>query len=145
MAMTEKQRKHLKPLQKAQTCEWIKSRRHKPTWADVTTFILKEFNIDRKENTVCRDPDFRNAMKARASVTPPSPNPGKPTTKKLEALIEENDKLKVRIAELEDQVQAFTEERIAMINFASAHQFTEAEIKRGLFPVDRNATDISND
>ena len=141
--MSKMQRRHLQPFQRDRTCEWIKSRSSKPTWAAVVTFILKEFNIDRKENTVCRDPHLIAAMKARAKVPPPFPDFGKPTAKKLQALIAENDKLKVRVVELEAQVEAYLEERITMINFASAHQFTEADIKRGLFAVDRNHTSVN--
>ena len=133
--------KHLNKAQEQAICDWIKSRRKKPAWQDVADEIKRQFNVDRKVNTIVRNANFKAAMEARKSVPTERDKIGAATPKKLEKLIEENERLKVDIEELKATNAALIEERIEMLNYAAAHRISEKELRRPLVAIDRHSTE----
>ena len=133
--------KHLNNVQKLEICDWIKSRKTKPSWQQVADEIKRKFGIEQKANTIVRNPDFNAAMEARKATPTERDKIGAATPKKLERLIEENDRLKVEVADLQATNAALIEERIEMLNYASAHRISEKELRRPLVAIDRHSTE----
>lgn len=143
--MTKLNRRHLQDQHKTEIAKWIMEQTKKPSWQDVSDKIERLFNIDRQPNTIMRDEVLKSAMKARARVPSPKTNLGKPTAKKFEALAIENDRLKVRIAELEDQAARLIEQRIHMLNYAASRNIPEKVLYRHLPAIDRNRTRLDDE
>jgi len=82
-------KRHMTAAEITQTADWIMSKPDLPSWAEVRTFVLKEFGIDRTVEAIRRIPDLKKARTAAVEAPRQRKRVGpRPTTRKIETLEE---------------------------------------------------------
>lgn len=138
--MAKKTARHLSDKEIEIVCEWIKSQTYKPKWDEAVSIIRDLFGIERTLQSVMKNAAFKVAMAARKKVALKRPTIGKPTTKKIENLEQEIDRLRVEIEELKSMNELLVQERIEIINFLKSRRIPEDQFKRVLAPINRNSS-----
>lgn len=136
-------KRHLTAREILTTVDWIMRQSDVPSWGEVREHMLKEFGIDRTVEALRRNAELKQAREARALAPKARPIVGaRPTTRKINALQAEIERLAAEILLLEEKNRALLQRNLRLINGARVHRIPEADLDRPLTPVNRNPTNL---
>lgn len=137
-------KRHLTAREILATVDWIMRQSDVPSWGEIRGHVLREFAIDRTVEALRRNVELKQAREARALAPKARAVVGaRPTTRKINALQAEIDRLTAEILLLGEKNRALLQRNLRLINGARVHQIPEADLDRPLTPVNRNPTNLS--
>ena len=136
-------KRHLSPREILATVDWIMRQPDVPSWGEVRAYVLREFGIDRSVEALRRNAELKRAREARAAAAQTRRILGpRPTTRKINALQAEIERLTAEVHLLEEKNRALLQRNLRLINGARVHRISEADLDRPLTPVNRNPTNL---
>ncbi len=147
--MAGRSTRHLTPREINHLIDWILERPSSPTWQDVASYASAAFGVIRQAEAVRRRKELKTAMDARKTVDERTPETGnvterqKPTARRLNALEEENRRLRAENALLQKQLTDVLDRNIRLVNAMRLRMIPESQIEEPLPPINREPTVLS--